>query len=268
MKYWHYKVNKTPIDNDASKETVHFDVGKAFHQVLENTMHKKDGIRGQVEKCCTDYNVKQFIPMIHAMVLKYLKVHEASGLECVGCEMELTNLKAIGYVDAVMIDREKMEWWIVDLKTAAFVTDLTFSKLTADVQLNLYASFADKISNFYKLSEYKFAGSRYRVTKKSKLKQKATEEDDDYTKRIYKGIESYDAVIPVALMDPAGFYKKHEASHQLSLELRDGSLAPMVNHSYCDAFFKPCEYFSNCHGGKTFTESVESIEVITTADIK
>jgi len=266
-KYWHYKVNKTSKDADVTDDYVHFNIGKAFHQVLEDTNHTQDNIKHRVNMSCDRYTVHEHQAMIHAMVLKYLKVHEASGLECIGCELEINNDIFVGFIDAIMKD-EDGNWWIVDLKTAAFVTDLTFAKLTADTQLNLYASFKEDIASYYKLDPNKFAGARYRVTKKSKLKQKKTEEYNEFVKRIYDNIESYDAIIPVELMKPEEFYKKHKKLHDLSIELRTGEAAPRPNFSYCDAFFKSCEYFSQCHGGKTKTESVDSIEVLTWEKLK
>lgn len=263
MKYFHYKVAGTKKDPDCRDDFTAFNVGKAFHQILENTMHQKSTVE-MIEEVCVFYKVEEHQAMIHAMVLKYLKVHKKSGLDCVGCEMELLNDIFIGFVDAVMKD-DKGGWWIVDLKTAAMVSPLTFAKLGTDTQLNLYASFAPQIAEYYGLDLNKFKGARYRVTKKSRLKRKASEEYNDFVRRVFAGIESYDAIIPLKVMDPDKAYRKHKALHTMSMAYRGNEYTPMPNYSYCDSFFRPCEYFSQCHG-QTYTEAVKNIEVVTVGE--
>jgi PD-(D/E)XK nuclease superfamily len=260
-RYWHYKVNKTKFDEDYVDDYAAFNVGKAFHYVLETTLHKRGGLRKLIENSCKQFNVEDDKAMIHAMVLRYLEVHNASGLEVVKCELEISNEFFLGFIDAVAVEPDG-GWWIIDLKTAASVSPLTFARLKGDTQLNLYASFAAIIAEHCGLDPNLFRGARYRTTKKSKLKRKLGESYDEFVKRIQNSVESYDAIVPVELMRPAEFLARHKELHALSLKLRNKrtKTTGTCNFSQCESYFRPCPYFSNCHGS-TITEAKKQIVV-------
>jgi len=263
QKYAHRKILETKIDKDSSDSTEAFDVGKAFHQVLEDTLHTRLDILKNVEASCKKFKVVKHQAMIHAMVENYLDMHELSGLTCVLCELEISDQTTIGYIDAIMKDAAGF-WWIVDLKTSARWNENILSRLPKDYQLNLYSNFADRFAGILDLELHKFRGCRYRVTTKSKANQKETESYDAFVKRLKRAVKVYDVVVPEDIMDVSGVAKIHQENYERSMKLRGGE-TPKKNLSYCESYFRPCEYFSNCHG-KIFTEAKDKVE-IKTADI-
>lgn len=253
QRWWHYKVNKTPVDSDYVEDQTALVVGKIYHACLENTLH--EGLRVEdLSKYCEDYNVKELMPLIHAMVLKYLKLHAASGLKVLACEIPIESDKFIGYVDAIMRDSAN-KWWIVDLKTAGMLDKTLTSRLHYDTQLNLYSSFTQDIADKLHLDVKNFGGARYRVTTKPRMARKAGESYYDYTKRLAKKVDSMDIVIPQGLMNPSNALDKHMSLWGLGEEIRSGKKLPTKNFSYCNSFFRPCPYWSKCYGEEFSTLS-------------
>jgi len=265
MKYWHRKVNNTPVDSDIEQDTEAFRIGKAFHDVLERTMHTSSGLETALAIAVKQHEVEYFEGMIHAMLLRYLQVHGKSGLTAVKCELGLSNDQFIGFIDVILKDDEG-NWWIADLKTASRVTDTTFARLPRDRQLNLYASFAHEVAGVLDLDIEKFKGCRYRVTTKSNLKKKASESYEAHVKRTAKNVKSYDVIIPIEVMNPSEFYKVHMVQHEVTMKLRAGEIAPSKNFGACESYFKPCEYWSQCMGC-TFSEGKAKAQMLTTDNV-
>jgi len=265
QKYFYYKVAGVARDEDAEVNYDAFNIGKAFHWVMETNNHSEDNFHDLLDQAVKTFEVEEARGMIHAMLLRYLQVHKKSGLEVVHCEFELTTDLFIGFIDVILKDADG-NWWIGDLKTAARYSEITAAKLHNDVQLNLYASFAKEIASYFKLDPNKFRGARYRVTTKSVLKKKVTESYADHVKRTANNVKSYDIVIPLEKMDPKGVFAEHKKLHTRSMKMREGKLKPEKNLSQCDSFFKPCEYFSQCHG-KCFTELKDEIQMITSDNV-
>ena len=226
QKYFWYKVAKVPKDPDSEQNDTAFNVGKCFHYVLETNNHTVDKLEELLFQGCRDFDVEEYKAMIHAMLLRYLQVHRTSGLEVVHCELEMSNDKFLGYIDVILKDPKTGFWWIGDLKTASRFSRTTAARLHNDVQLNLYAYFADLIAGHFDLDPKKFAGARYRVTTKSVLKQKKTEGYADFVKRMAKSIKSYDIMIPFSKMNPEQIYNEHiygvKHWHQYHLEFKCG----------------------------------------------
>jgi len=258
-KYVHYKVKKTKIDIDADNSTEAFNIGKSFHGVLEDTLHETieaEALTKLVEDKCKKYECEGKEALIEAMCRKYYQLNELTALQAIHCEYEIKTDVFIGYIDVVMKDKMG-NWWIVDLKTAARISPLLLSKLKRDTQLNLYGSYFQMVAKDLKLDPSKFAGMRYRVTTKAKLIRKSSETYEGYVQRQMKNIKSYDIAIPRndKIMDIAR--KKHQVSWQRSVELFDGE-EPKQNMTYCDSFFRPCEYWSQCYG-ETFTKCAKRL---------
>jgi len=51
------------------------------------------------------------------------------------------------------------------------------------------------------------------------------------------------------------------ANHKISLKLRSKKLKPTRNYTYCNAFFKGCDYFSKCHGME-YSEFLETNKIV------
>lgn len=265
QKYFWYKVAGVAKDPDSEDNYDAFNVGKAFHFVMEMNGHTEKDLEKYLDEAVRAFEVEEYRPMIHAMLLRYLQVHQKSGLEVVHCEFELVTDIFVGYIDVIMKDALG-GWYIVDLKTASRYSPITAAKLHNDVQLNLYSSFKEDIAKYFNLDPAKFKGARYRVTTKSKLTQKVDESYNAFVKRTAKNVKSYDIVIPAERLKAKEFFNEHKKLHTMSMKLRSGKLKPTKNFSYCDSFFKPCEYFSQCHGC-TFTESLDMVKMLTSDNV-
>lgn len=246
QRYWHYKVASTPKDSDVEDDYAAFEIGKTFHEVLEKNLHTRDRLDDLLNEACKEYKTFEHQLMIKAMLWKYLDVHEASGLKCVACELPISSKEVIGFVDAFMADN-RGNWWICDLKTAGRWYESTLAKLASDHQLNLYSHFAELMAGLLNLDPNKFKGCLYRVTTKTTISQKNNESDDAYLNRLYKTVKSFDISIPKEVMPIEEVWQRHLESYDRSIELRNGE-APKRNYNYCESYFRPCPYWSNCHG--------------------
>ena len=259
QKYAHKKILGTPVDADVEEDQKAFNIGKAFHQVIELAKHDTEPTIQMVKRACKTHEVLDDQALIHAMSLKYFKLHKKSKLTCVATEFEIANDIFIGYVDAVLTDA-KGNWWVTDLKTASSVQETKLARLHSDVQLNLYSRFHEMMAKMFKLDPKKFAGARYRVTTKSKIKPLKDEMYQSYVKRLFSSIDSLEVVLPKAVLDWEKAYRNHHRLFRMSMAMREGKYKPRQNFWYCDSYFKPCEYWSACHGG-TFSELKEKLKI-------
>lgn len=262
QRYYYYKVVAQDLDADFEDSTKAFDIGKAFHYILETNNHEDKNVGKLTVLAKATYDLEEDEAlMVKGMVLKYLKLHLSSGLKAIKCELGLSIPEFIGYIDALMEDKEGL-WWIVDLKTAARINPDTGVRLHRDTQLNLYAKFVPQICEILKLDSKKFGGIRYRVTTKSKAKRKATELAKDFVIRMANTVKSFDYVIPAKLLDPDAFYADHMDLYKKSIALHEGTQIPVKNFAACFNYFRPCPYWSKCHGN-LFSNEVEEIECLT-----
>lgn len=259
-KYFHYKVAKTDVDPDYNPNLQSFAVGKAFHQVLEDNMHKKpEKIVNVIEAACEVNGCdEENIPMLHAMLLRYYEDHKTSGLEVVKCEYKIDDETVIGYVDVVMKGREG-SWRIVDLKTYKSLYYVKPANLTRDYQLNLYASFKDTIAKDLGLDPLKFQGCTLRVVTKPSLKQRKDESYVEYVTRMKASAKFLDIHIPSNLMSPLEVREAHEELYRETIEMRKWGKKGVCNFNNCFAYNTPCQFYSQCHDG-TFSELSEHFE--------
>lgn len=250
-RYYNYKIKKSEVDSDAAKrDNSHFHIGTSFHYILEMSMHKKPNKIGELlEYCVQNFGLREEdTALVHAMVIQYLRLRKDSGFEAVACEYAIEHESIIGFVD--LIERQKDgSFYISDLKTASSFYDSKISELAANQQLNLYCSFYKEIAKKYNLDPDKFMGARYLVAVKSKAKQRANESYNDFVMRLVdkKLVKCVFVTIPKELMRIDAAREEHMSLYNRSLEIRAGG-NPTKNLTYCNAFFKSCEYFSKCHG--------------------
>ena len=269
-KFWHEKVNKTDHDPDYKDDSTALRLGKAFHQVLEEVGHTKAKLKKSVFAGAfldNEIDTETERGYIYAMVHKYLALHEKSRLSAEYVEVEIgIPEKYIGFVDAIMIDQNG-HWWIVDLKTAGRLSNSLLSRLSRDPQLNLYSYFAPQIADKCGLDLGSFMGTRYRVTTKPTIKLNKKESFTEFVKRCYERIESYDIGIPASHLNP-----KASFDHIMSLRDRANKLEETPeeevpqNFTYCETYFKPCPYWSNCYGC-TFSDAAEQYTISDSSDI-
>lgn len=250
QKYALRKVLQVEPDEDYSQETDALDVGTVFHSCLEHCQHDLNGFQyPTLVKLIREFDnldVSVHGPLLWAMLRRYKLLHEDSGLKPVDIELELLSPKEYrGFVDAVMEDDKGL--WITDLKTASFISRFLNSRLISDRQLNLYAYYYEKLVKHSK----PLLGCRYRVVTKSKLKQKKTESFKEFSNRIFAGINAYEYIIPIEKMNPEVAANTLKKVRTRQKQLHKNSV-PIKNFNHCESYFRPCEFWSRCHG-KTFT---------------
>jgi hypothetical protein len=247
-KYYHAKVANTPKDPDY-EESDSLSLGKAFHYVLENSLHEYYN-EALVMKAMNEFQVRQDEKeLLMAMLDNYIKVHKLSGLKVMKCEIKIEAANFVGYID--FIAQGDNGWWMGDNKTAARHDPNILPRLHRDAQLNLYAKFADRIGDLLKL-EGKFLGFRYRQSIKSKAKT---------PKGLKDGTPTYDIVIPVGLLEPDETWNNFLDAYDLAKEIHGGVVAK-PNYNACFDYFRPCEFFSQCHG-VCHSEGHNGIKVLT-----
>jgi hypothetical protein len=259
-KYWHKKVNKSPKDEDIEDDTLALRVGKAFHQVLENTKHNLDGITyGQFEDWVAEFDVEPEHPMIFAMLKKYKEVHKKSGLRVLLCEIEVATESFLGYIDAIMEDEDR-GWWIGDNKTSSSFSSSLLPTLPLHPQLNLYAFHANEVAAAHDLDPEKFRGCRYRLTTKSRLVRKDDEEIMSFMERLSKSIKSMDIVLPKEIMDPWAVNRVHDSAWKY-IKKHKAEKFYQPNYEQCMKYYKPCAFYSKCNG-RAFTSDEVKLEII------
>ena len=262
-KYFLRKIAKVPVDPDATEDQKPFQVGKAFHQVLEDTKHNLSGLTySMVELIAAKYGVTDDTPMLFAMLSGYKKTHEKSGLKAIACEVVIETPKFYGIVDVVLDDGQG-GFWIGDMKTSGKFFPLTVLTLPNHPQLSLYASHVDVLANTLGLDPKDYKGCRYRMTLKAELVQKKGEELSTYIARLAERTKTYDYIIPKEMMNPAAILSVHDAAiSHMTTKTEEKDYVP--NYGNCTSYFRPCDYWSRCHG-RTKTE-MQSLDFILAED--
>jgi hypothetical protein len=256
-RYWHYKVTNTPKDSDFT-ESESLGLGKAFHQVLEQTLHKYWD-ESLVIQAMTEHNVdSEDANLLKVMLDKYVEFRQTSGLEIIHCEFGIETPEYVGFIDAIAVDKASQSWWLVDLKTAGRHDPNLLPQLAKDMQIGLYSHFVHDIENQFKqLDKYKFGGFKYSQV----IKSKATTQSG-----LEKGVKVYEITIPSNLIVEGESWSLFNEVHDRAMELHRGE-SPRKNYSACFNYFQPCPYFSQCH--KTlFTSGHKDITVTTIETLK
>ncbi len=250
QRFWHRKVNNTPVDPDY-QESDSLGLGKAYHQVLETTKHKSWD-ESLLMAAMGEHKVDlDDADLLRVMLTKYVAFRAKSGVKVVYCELPIITPVFRGFLDYIAIKGNK--FYIGDLKTAARFDENLIPRLPMDPQLNLYAHFADDIE--LALPEVKgleFGGCLYTQI----IKSKATT-----ARGLESGVKVYETLVPVESMNPSAIWSGFEDGHTRSLELRNGEV-PKKNYSACFNYFSPCPNFSKCHG-HLFSEGNKKVTVTT-----
>lgn len=267
-KYFYKKISQ--VAPDVEQEQRHFILGKVFHLALENILHKQEEFSEEIlAEAAREEGLENpsDIAMIEAMIIKYLLLHSKSELDVVVCEIAVGDDDTIGYIDAIMKDKNGF-WYITDLKTAGRFDDNLMARLMKDQQLNLYAYFIDQIAEKLDLELDKFAGCLYRVTTKATIKWNKRETRKEYIERVYDRIESYSIFIPKDILNPKAAYETVIKAQKRAtvLSSSDESEAKQCFNS-CFDYFRPCDFFSQCYGYKHY-EGQEKFPVENTYSVK
>ena len=253
-------IAKAPKDADATESDA-LCFGKAVHQLLEICRWDWKTLKpgGHIE------TFQEFLPQADERTFKKVmacfivgsELHLKSKLQWVASETEIGGEDFVGYVDLIVKD-DYGNWRIVDLKTAAKFDDKLICRLHADPQLNFYAYFVDEIARKLGLDPKKFTSVHYRVVVKPSLVPQKEENPRDYGKR---ASEAYDVIVPAKMLDPEAAFQKMLRLRKRTQELTAENAE--CNRQNCFSFFRPCDFWSQCHG-KLFTESRENLMVFTT----
>ena len=254
-KFWAYKVAQLPKDPDYIESDA-LGLGKAFHEVMERTLHQ-DYNDSLIMEAMTNHNVDPSEKdLLTVMLKKYTEFRKASGIKLVKCELALGTSNFTGFIDGIAVKGNK--WYILDLKTAGRHDESILSRLALDPQLNLYAHFADDIYiGVPQIKDLEFAGCLYTQIIKSKAGTMAGLE---------KGVKVFETFIPAEVMNPEEMWSLFSDVHDRAIELHQGAV-PKKNFSSCFNYFQPCAYFSQCYG-KTFTDNKTKVEITTIESFK
>lgn len=250
-KFVHYKVRNAPRDKDYEKSTA-LSLGSAVHWILEKSLGDYPAdIIGDLDLCESDPDI--MLPnseryLAHAMVLKLVRLNKKCGHRFVAVEPSIDNSWFTGKIDMIL-EGEDGKWWIGDYKCLkSFRPDMDGRMLFRDPQLNIYASRAKDIAKLLDLDPEKFGGTRYRVCTKSSAKRQPKESEVDIVLRLVNAVKAYDIEVPVESMNPKFAETLHKKLYKRSMDLRKDPSKAVKNYNSCMNFFKPCEYWSQCHG--------------------
>lgn len=274
-RYFYRKVARYPTDEDYNDNQIHFAVGKAFHGVQEDTLHEYANLTSEAKmkvlrKNCKQYEVKDVdnISVVGALAEIYSRYHLASKSKIIGCEPKIQTDNFLGFVDAVA--QNDQGWFIIDLKTSGQRVENQAPLMAQNVQLNLYAFYRDKLAEMYNLKNSDFLGVSYRNTLKPKIKRKPQELSTDYIDRLVDSgkIFTTDFFVPIKNLDPTAHMLSLVNTHtQIQEKLKYGEGRFHRNFGNCMSYFKPCQFFSRCHG-KTYSELMKEFVVYDSFGLK
>ena len=260
-RYWHYKINNTPVDSDYNDEKESLTLGKAFHSLLEGVEHNpnvdKEKMASVIGLIKSEYQLDDDkTALIVAMSKQYLSLrehhHKFSKLAPVAIELKVEDDTFLGFIDVVFSDSEGY-WYIGDLKTTSRQSETIKARLEMDSQLNLYSYYKEEIAKMLNLNPDKFSGCLYISVNKTTTKRKAGETNSSYVSRLMGAIEARVYVVPIKEEKSNSIKLDFNYHYALTMALREG-LEPRKNLSYCENYFSPCPYWSQCHG-HNYTES-------------
>jgi len=253
QKFVYSRVQHLPEDPDAG-DSYALKFGSAFHWVCEQTLHvRTPQVPELTQQAVRQYDLepRDYLKLA-ACLTRYFWLHAASGLVVIACEIEIRDPGFyLGYVDAIMVAHDG-GWWICDLKTSSQPSMTTFRKLQRDPQLNLYASYVDKICAILNLDPKKFQGCIYRTTVKPKATPKIGETVREYIERA--SVTSYSIYVRKTELHVPHIRDTFGRLFARAAELQKGA-EPIRNYGACGDWNRPCEYWSRCHG-ELFSETL------------
>ena len=268
-KYFLKKIMRVAPDDDNVDDTDALRLGSAYHQVIELCQHDAKNYTTEIfEQACVEHKLgdKQRFTT-YSCLTAYFKFRTKSQLRAVGCEIELgdENDGFIGYIDVVLVDKNGY-WWITDLKTSGALSATVAARLPEDRQLSLYARYHSFVAAKCGLDDSKFAGVRYSSVAKSRTVVRATETMQQYAVRADTNI--IEVEIPHWMLNPTDSWDWVVAARDRAMSLAASEDAWPPRHKACYEWNRPCEHWSHCHGGRTFTKSLEVVKVLDSKTVR
>lgn len=239
----------------------YFAFGNAFHKVLEDTLHDSNKFTVELLNSVSDEfgldPVYEKAKLVQCLKL-YYQEHNKSGLKILDVEVYFKSQNA-GTIDAIAIDSNG--WWIIDLKTAASLSNMRPELLNVDTQVGLYASHAPEVQALLEekhgIQLGEFLGIKLReVTKAKERKKKEVENFDQFYNRL-KPIEFRELTLEKQ------YIECEETRHYMEVEservndtikkfIEGGENIKNVirnTNSCSNPLTKEfCPFFSTCHG--------------------
>ncbi len=92
-----------------------------------------------------------------------------------------------------------------------------------------------------------FAGCKYRVVTKAKLKRRDDDTFKTYSDRFYKSVKALEFTVKVEDLEPNRIMEDFDQVRKLQIQLMGGRKKPIRNYNSCDSYYRPCDYWSRCH---------------------
>ena len=256
-KFWHRYINHTKKDPDAQWDPIRMTIGKCFHQILEDTCHAptfaEDWPTTIGMKYRRKYQLSPFeMAKIVAMLIRYAEFHRASELIPIADECMVYDETIGGFIDSVMVDPRRMEWWIVDNKSAAGMRPGLKESIRRNLQLSIYAGLRDKLAKIIAESAYPhatFAGVIYRCSVKPGIKYN-TKVDQDFWATVQRcTTETYEIRVPFEKMEiDTIFSEVKDTCREINLHKSLKNMRMPRNLENCLAYGSNCDYWSQCYG--------------------
>ena len=275
-KFWHKYINKTRKDPDAVWDPIRMSIGKCFHEILEHSQHMPDfppdwptttGMRYRRKYQLSPFELAKIV----AMLIRYRKFHEASGLLPVANEVMIYDETIGGFVDSVMVDPVKNEWWILDDKTAVGMRKGIKESMRRNLQLSIYAALREKLKPAIDASPHadkckRFAGVIYRCSLKPGIKFDAKKDANFWLTVARCTTETYEIRVPVEqLQIDTMFSEVKSTCRTINLHKSlPGEKLPR-NLESCLAYGDTCEFWSQCYG-ETATDCRNTAIVVSLKD--
>lgn len=239
----------------------YFAFGNAYHKILEETLHDSNKFTVELLNSVSDEHgldpIYEKAKLVQCLKL-YYQEHNKSGLKILDVEVYFKGDNA-GTIDAIAIDSNG--WWIIDLKTAASLSNMRPELLHVDSQMGLYASHAPEVQlmleekHGIKLGE--FLGIKLReVTKAKERKKKETEDFDTFYNRL-KPIEFRELTLEKQYIEceETRHYMEVESQRvndtvKKFIESGENIKSVIRNTKSCTnpVTKECCPFFSTCHG--------------------
>lgn len=259
--YAHRYILKTPKDPDYIDPN-YFKFGRAFHEILEETNH--DGSKFTLDILNLFVAKNDLCPLFErAKLLKclesYYAFHKKSEINPVKLELTFNNGVFGGIIDTIGISPKDKKWWIVDIKTAAFLDPMKPYLIKKNQQLSFYACFneeiKDKIYEQIGIELKEFGGFIYRETKKPSERKTKKDLDFEYFYGRLEPVETRENKILASEIDVDKIRsminrKKNRCEEVVNIINEKGfeHLSSNIGSCIHPVYKSVCKYFNTCHG--------------------
>jgi len=267
-------------------------------EYIHSSLDKTTGITTYQRVLSPEKEVLDLYAMAKVAIEDTKRLLNNYGLVEVDYEIGFENKKTRGFIDRVLKDKSG-HWYICDWKTRREVPKV--ASAIKDPQAAHYMSFYTEIAKMLRLDTMKFKGIIFHnVTKPSCKRSKLPKQDvkeevqenpntiwikdvpegykesrEDYIKKLLEGtkqdktpnIQVVHHFVPFSQDMIVTHWKNFKGAHAKYATLdkafkATGEAVGTCNYDQCiDSYGAHCDYWSQCHDGKTFTEDMKIIDL-------